>query len=251
MKNKRYLKLLILASLLLVVFSFLGCSEAATDEVVYVPCEHCGAEVDSEDEAVLLSHSACEYCNDPVCVGEHGDGICNKAESAEPAASEEESADSEPAAEPTPTPVPLSSDSTLRAFSATFPNGKTFDMKDPDERKDIVVVDQKTVDISAAASDRRASISGHTGTLELKMGANDFRAVVTAEDGTKSYFDFTITVVKPRPRPTPTPAPVPAPSEEPTPSESIPPSASPDPSESIPPSASPDPSESPYTTGSL
>lgn len=187
-------------------------------------------------------HSACGICGGWLCVSMHGDGVCDTAAS-------------EPTAEPTlkPTLKPTnssksnvlfnpvtvykenSSDNTLRIFTATFPNGKVFDMRTIEARKNIIVIAHKNVKINAVASDDKATVSGDIGKLDLKLGENSFCVTVTAQDGTKAYFNFNIKVIKPEvisepkssktptsvPSPTPTPVSTPTPTPVPTPTKIV------------------------------
>lgn len=100
-----------------------------------------------------------------------------------------------PPAEDAPEEVDtLSGDNSLRSFYVEFPNGTTVDMKDPDVRKAIAVSDVTSAVVTARASHGNATVSGDKGNITLVEGENKFRVTVTAEDGSKAYFNYVINV---------------------------------------------------------
>lgn len=201
MNKRKHLRHFLLIAALAIILVLAGCSSEGGQ--VNLPCGHT-AEVEAQAD-----HQSCSLCGGYVCSGEHGDGICVEpaADATVSAAAESTPAPvQEPTPAPTPTPIPKSSDSHLRVFNATFPNGKFVDMKDSQARKNITVTNVYSVDVSAITSDSRASVSGDVGTLELEDGINEFIVTVTAEDGSKSHFEYSITVLKPAPKRRPKPS---------------------------------------------
>lgn len=172
-------------------------------------------------------HLPCVICGDWLCINSHGEGICGYSESTDASSSESADASSSESAESEPLGETKSLDNTLRIFTATFPDGTEIDMRKVEARKNIVVTAQASVEVKATASDDKATVSGDKGTLKLSLGKNSFRVIVTAEDETEAYFNFTITVNAPTLKPTlmriPEPTPAPTPEEPaPTPEEPTP-----------------------------